>query len=261
MNLLTKAELVAEFLVTYFFRKPAGSIQPVQVARELVKSMLNNKQISITHVYVPNKYRVYVNPKDFALLESFGEAFLIELAKYLYDEGNRLGLTFLTLPVVEILPRENVTLSSVRINIEFSKSLVADWQIETEKNDNEPEDLEKTTVLPESGALLKALAADAGRKTAAYLEIIKGNEEGRIFRLNQDGTVVGRNYDCDIVVPDVEISRRHFKLFLANSRWFVQDLGSMNGTYVNKLRVDQYLVNYGDRIIAGQTHFKFKVEK
>jgi len=59
----------------------------------------------------------------------------------------------------------------------------------------------------------------------------------------------------------VEISRQHLRLVNENRRWFVQDLGSTNGTFVNKLRVDRFMVNPGDRIKAGRTFFRFNVEK
>ncbi|NLO97403.1 MAG: DUF3662 domain-containing protein, partial [Peptococcaceae bacterium] len=60
MSLLAKAESIAEYIVTYFFRHSPGPIQPVRVARELSKVMLKNKQVSISNVYVPNLYTVYL---------------------------------------------------------------------------------------------------------------------------------------------------------------------------------------------------------
>lgn len=261
MNLLTKVELAAEFIITYFFRKTAESIQPVQVARELVKTMLKNKQVSISNVYVPNFYRVYLNPADYAILENFGETFLIELAKHLYDEGCRQGYTFLTLPKVEIIAGKDVNVGCVNIKIDFNDSVVANWQIEEENHSPGAEELEKTTVLVDSVRLSEVLPTDTGRKKRYYIEVIKGKEQGKIFYLDQGELLLGRNKDCDIEVQDIEISRQHLRFFSENRRWFVQDLGSTNGTYVNKLRVDRYMVNPGDKIKVGQTQFRFNVEK
>jgi len=261
MSLLTRVEGAAEFIITYFFRKPDGNIQPVQVAKELLKAMLKNKQVSISTVYVPNSYKVLLNPTDFAILESFGEIFRIELAKHLYDEGRKQGYTFLTLPIVEIKASEEVQLGCTNIRIEFNDAIVANWEIQEEKDINKTEELEKTTILVDSVRLTGSLGVDSGRKTRSYLEIMKGNEEGKIFYIDKDEVVVGRHEDCDIEVQDVEISRKHLKVFQENRRWFVQDLGSTNGTYVNKLRVDRYMVHPGDRIKAGQTQFRFNIEK
>ncbi len=261
MNLLTKVELVAEFIITFFFRKSTGSIQPVQVAKELLRAMLKNKQVSISNVYVPNVFRVYLNPADYAILESFGETFLIELARHLYDEGSKQGYTFLTLPIVEIKVAEDIALGCANIRIEFNDSVVTNWEIEEEKGSKEDEELEKTTVLVDSVRLTRSLTADNGRRIRSFLEVIKGNDEGKIFYIDQNEAVIGRHEDCDFEVRDAEISRKHLRIFCEDRRWFVQDLGSTNGTFVNKLRVDRYMVHPGDKIKAGQTQFKFNVEK
>jgi len=261
MKLLTKFEGAAEFIITWFFRKSEEAIQPVQVARELVKTMLKNKQVSISNVYVPNLYRVYLSKSDYSTLESFGNAFLIELARHIYIEGSKPGFTFLTLPVVEMHVDDSIILGGINIKFEFNDMLVVPWQIEEEKGLEEPEDLEKTTFLVNGAKSTGLFDTDAGRKTRSCLEVIKGKDEGNIFRLNQDEVTVGRGQECSIEVDDPEISRKHFKMIRENKRWFVEDLESTNGTCVNKLRVDRYLVKSGDRIKAGQTIFRFYVEE
>ncbi|NLM20613.1 MAG: DUF3662 domain-containing protein [Peptococcaceae bacterium] len=261
MNLLAKAESFAEYIVTYFFRHSSGPIQPVRVARELSKVMLKNKQVSISNVYVPNLYTVYLHQNDYSVLESFGETFRVELAKHLYDEGREMGFTFLTPPLVEIKVGENISSGRLKIKGEFAHSLVVPWYIEEENNSDETEHLEKTTVLVNDVKKASSLESDLSRKRHYYLEIIKGNDLGKVYYLDQKEVTVGRNQDCDIKVNDMEVSRQHFRLVFKNNRWLVQDLGSTNGTYVNKLRVDRYLVNHGDKIRAGQTHFRFNIDK
>jgi len=261
MKLLTKVESAAEFIITYFFRKSVNTIQPVEVAKELLKAMLRKKQVSISHVYVPNIYKVYLNKADYDVLESFGKTFRVELAKHLYEEGSRQGYTFLTLPVVEILVGSNIAPGNIDIKTEFNDSVVVLWQTSEEKEIFEPEDLENTTVLPRPVRYSSVPENGFSRKRACYLEIIKGKDQGKKYRLEREEIIIGRNKECDIEIDDPEISRRHLRLFTENGRWFVEDLQSTNGTYVNKLRVDRYRVNPGDKIKAGQTYFRFKVEK
>jgi len=183
------------------------------------------------------------------------------LAKYVYDEGSKQGYTFLTLPVVELKPEPNIEAGNVLIKVEFNDSIVANWQIEEDKEYKDTEELEKTTVLVDSVKMLNFTEKKSGRKKRAYLEIIKGDLEGKIFYIDNEEALIGRTEECDVEVNDLEVSRRHFRLFVENNRWFVQDLGSTNGTYVNKLRVDRYIVNPGDKIKVGQTLFRFNVEK
>lgn len=261
MNLLTKAELVAEFIFTFLFKKSAGSIQPVKVARELLKAMLKNKQVSISNVYVPNVYRVYLNTADYGILESFGETFLIELARHLYEEGKKQGYTFLTLPLVEMHSEDSVRPGDLSIKVEFNDSIVANWQVEEEDDSKEPEEIEKTTVLADAVKIASSLEMEAGRKSRYFLEIIKGRDEGKVFYLDKHEILLGRHEDCDIEVKDIEISRKHLKLYYQNRRWFIEDLGSTNGTFVNKLKIDKYMVHPGDRIRAGQTLFVFNMEE
>lgn len=261
MSLLNRVESAAEYVITYFFRKSAGPIQPVHIARELVRIMLKNRQVSISHVYVPNIYRVHLSPSNHIVMESFGETFLTELAKYIYDEGIRQGYTFLTLPIVEITSSQELDSGLIKIDVEFNDTAIAAWQINEDNKQDESEELDKTTVLPDSVGLLKSLALNDSRKSRPYLEIIKGDDEGKIYLLNKDEFVIGRQEDCDIAVTDLEISRHHLRLYIENNRWFVQDLSSTNGTYLNKLRVDRYRLNPGDRIKAGQTHFGFYQDK
>ncbi|UWG96175.1 DUF3662 domain-containing protein [Dehalobacter sp. DCM] len=260
MSLLNRVESAAEYVITYFFRKSAGPIQPVHIAHELVRVMLKNRQVSISHVYVPNIYRVHLCPSDHQTMVCFGETFLTELAKFIYDEGTRQGYTFLTLPIVEIKPADELALGLIKIGVEFNDTAVAKWQIDDDNRRDTSEDMEKTTVLPDGVGLLRALAHTDSRKSLPYLEVIKGDEKGSIYPINKDECVIGRQQDCDIAVLDLEISRYHLKLFKENNRWFVQDLGSTNGTYLNKLRVDRYRLNPGDRIKAGQTQFGFYLD-
>ncbi|MFA6807982.1 MAG: DUF3662 and FHA domain-containing protein [Eubacteriales bacterium] len=261
MNLLTKAELVAEFVFTCLFKKSVKSIQPVEIAKEMIKAMLKNKQVSISTVYVPNVYRVFLNPVDYSIMESFGDAFLVELAKYIYDEGKKQGYTFLTLPVVEMSFVKDVLQGEIRIDVIFDDSVVETWQIEGDNKESYVDLIENTSVLPGAVRLADAFQKNQKRKSRCYLEIIKGNNEGKIYVLDKDEIFLGRNGDCEIEVDDLEVSRRHMKIGSDNGRWFVQDLDSTNGTYVNKLKVDRYIVKNGDKIKIGNTVFLYKMEK
>ena len=69
------------------------------------------------------------------------------------------------------------------------------------------------------------------------LKILTGEQSGRMVELRDDTVVVGRHPGCDIRVPDETVSRRHARFIVANGGYFVEDLGSRNGTYLNGERV------------------------
>jgi FHA domain-containing protein/uncharacterized protein DUF1707 len=72
-----------------------------------------------------------------------------------------------------------------------------------------------------------------------------------------DGLVIGRNPDCDLVVADPTVSRRHAELRREDGRWILADLGSSNGTRVNGWRVRRATVGVGDELMLGDQRLVF----
>lgn len=76
------------------------------------------------------------------------------------------------------------------------------------------------------------------------LMIMSGPEDGKpIFLSNPrqggEAYIIGRRDDCDVILPyDSQISRQHARLFRKDSRWCLQDLGSRNGTYLGKQKIE-----------------------
>jgi hypothetical protein len=70
--------------------------------------------------------------------------------------------------------------------------------------------------------------------------------------------VVGRHLDCDLVLDDESVSRRHASLRLDGDRWLISDLGSRNGTHVNGWRVAEAHVFDGDELLLGRTRLRFQ---
>ncbi len=97
-------------------------------------------------------------------------------------------------------------------------------------------------------------------KKVNYLIIIFGREDdlGKEIEINRD-TVVGRSLKSDFVTSDPLMSRQHFKLSIRDGQIFVEDLNSLNGTYVNQRLINgKTLLKSGDIITAGRTVFKFE---
>jgi pSer/pThr/pTyr-binding forkhead associated (FHA) protein len=85
--------------------------------------------------------------------------------------------------------------------------------------------------------------------------------EGKRFVVPPGGAVLGRSRDCDIVLSDSNVSRRHAELRPTAAGWTIQDLGSTNGVRVNGRQIDgQQPVNGGDRIELGTAQMRFEVE-
>ncbi|NOY29096.1 MAG: SpoIIE family protein phosphatase [Planctomycetes bacterium] len=97
----------------------------------------------------------------------------------------------------------------------------------------------------------------------AHLKILRGSEPGREFDLEGDRWVVGRSPECDVVIDVAAVSRRHVILTDESpkggpSQFFVKDLGSRNGTYINDQRVaERAPIRDGDRMLICDVLFAF----
>jgi hypothetical protein len=106
------------------------------------------------------------------------------------------------------------------------------------------------------GHLLQRLAAAA---SALGARIERGWVEARSPRmaLPQHPITVGRSRDCECVVSDMTVSRRHARIDVRDGRWFISDLRSANGTLVNGWRVvDEVTVRPGDRLTFGAVTYR-----
>jgi len=90
-------------------------------------------------------------------------------------------------------------------------------------------------------------AVDRAR-SRAFLIVIRGPREGRLFRLDQPVTRIGRAIDCEVRIDDVGVSRNHAVIERRDRRLVVVDQGSRNGTYVDGVRVTEMALEDGHRI-------------
>ena len=91
----------------------------------------------------------------------------------------------------------------------------------------------------------------------ALLLVTRGPNAGSTFLLDAERTTAGRNTDNDVFLDDVTVSRAHAVFERrAPDGWFVVDVGSLNGTYVNGEQVDETKLAKGDEVQIG----KFKLE-
>jgi len=93
------------------------------------------------------------------------------------------------------------------------------------------------------------------------LVCLTGSSKGESYILNGNRIVIGRGDKVDIKINDTKASREHVELSKVGKKWVVTDLGSQNGIIVNDKKVTQQELTEGDKVIVGQTVFKFaKVE-
>ncbi len=92
-----------------------------------------------------------------------------------------------------------------------------------------------------------------------HLRLASGNGPSELFALRGDRVVLGRAHDCDLILPDVLLSRRHAEIARTEQGWVLRDLGSLNGTRLNGLRVlGQPALRDGDVIAVSDWSLVFR---
>lgn len=124
-------------------------------------------------------------------------------------------------------------------------------------------DGEETTVtyMPDSGteASEEELAADLSelKEGDALLIVKRGTNVGARFLLDQDCVAAGRHKDSEIFLDDITVSRRHAEFRREGGSWVVRDSGSLNGTYLNRDRIEEAPLASGDEVQIGKYKFVF----
>ena len=95
-------------------------------------------------------------------------------------------------------------------------------------------------------------AVDALPAGSALLVVRRGPNSGARFLLDSDVTTAGRHPESGIFLDDVTVSRRHAEFKRSGDRFVVRDVGSLNGTYVNRQRIDEATLSSGDEVQIGK---------
>lgn len=100
-----------------------------------------------------------------------------------------------------------------------------------------------------------------GMDGASLIELdqVEGTAGRRMHDIGEKTVTVGRDRDCDIYLDDVTVSREHAEVQREEHGFRLRDVGSLNGTYVNRVRVDAVDLRNGDEIQIGKYRFKFVV--
>jgi len=105
---------------------------------------------------------------------------------------------------------------------------------------------------PEESAAVHALPP-----TSALLVMQRGPSAGARFLLDADRTVAGRSTQADIFLDDVTVSRKHAEFVREGVHFAVRDIGSLNGTYVNRQRIESAVLRAGDEVQIGKYRMTF----
>jgi Protein of unknown function (DUF3662)/Inner membrane component of T3SS, cytoplasmic domain len=236
-----------------FGRAFKTSVQPVELAHKLAKEMEENQMASVSRVYVPNYYRVFLSPQDRGQFSTYEPALRKELSDYLLEHARQEGLALTSRPQVEFHTDERLDLGEFGIQAQLLSPPEEQEERPAPASAPSVGDFGHTMVYSPDREV-RRLEPELDRRQALLVG------DGRRSMLNGNRVVIGRSRDCDVVVSDPNVSRRHAELRRGEHGWSVVDLGSTNGIKVNGRRVDSARLQPGDRITLGVTDLTFELE-
>jgi hypothetical protein len=238
-----------------FGRAFRTNVQPVELARKLAKEMDEHRTISVSRVYVPNEYTIYLSPDDREQFSSYEENLRGELQEYLSEHARREDYALLS-PVRMLMETDT--------DLDVGEFGIATRMVQPERRRpgaSEPAgDVEPGATMiykPKAQVPTQAVSAD---ELGVDAEVVTLSFDGTRYEVKQRRVVIGRSRDCEIQLSDTNVSRRHAELRQEGASYWIVDLGSTNGLEVNGKRVKRAKLSDGDRITVGSTEVTFSQE-
>jgi hypothetical protein len=290
MSVLRNIEQKIEGLFERGFKRAFRSnLQPVELARKLAREMEDHKTISVSRVYVPNDFTVFLSPQDRDSFASYERSLVTELGSYLDAHARGAGLSLVAPATVALETDTDLRVGEFGISCRMADpppgaaATVAAPTV-PEPRIEEPAPAEPLRVAAEppppvelpppppvvpeppplpppvphqalegvSGTqVISAAEARAAGLSPEQMTLVVGG--GTRVVLTKRVSTLGRSRDCDVVVPDPNASRTHAEIRHIGLDYFLVDMGSTNGTEVNGQVVKRHALADGDRIVVGTT--------
>ncbi len=234
-----------------FGRAFRTNVQPVELARKLVKEMDDHRTVSVSRVYVPNEYTVYLSTPDREQFQSYEASLRNELQEYLAEHARRESYALLTPPTVSFETDEDLTIGEFGIatRVAQGRSGAAEQQPPPQLQAGATMVYKPRTPLPAEGP-----PADI----ALAQEIVTLTVDGKRHEVDKRRVVIGRSKECEIKLSDPNTSRRHAEVRQEGAAYWLVDLDSTNGSAVNGRRTARAKLESGDTITLGSTDLLFE---
>jgi hypothetical protein len=214
-------------LVEGLFSKTFRSgVQPVELAKRLVKEMDAGRTVGVNEVWAPNYFVFGLAPDDAERFEQAGAALATELKTVVRETADERGWGLVGPPEIVFETGEGLK--------------KGDFTCEA--------------TLVEGAEKVEPVAAPSARPTV----VVHEDGSSRTVPLSKEVVTIGRLAECDVVLKDKGASRRHAQIRTKDGVATLTDLGSTNGTRLNGQTVQTRALEDGDRITIGTTTLEFR---
>jgi hypothetical protein len=216
-------DIVEGFFATTF----RSGLQPVELAKRLMREMDTAKTVGVREVWAPNHYVFGLSPSDAHRFEQAEQALVGELRQVAREAAAERGWGLVGPPEIEFEVDEELGVGRFTCTPSFVEG--------------DPE------VAPSP--------QESGRAT---LSLLDGDRVAHTYPLSKDEVSIGRLPECDVQVADPGASRQHARIVRRDGAFVLVDLGSTNGTLVNDDLAHERTLDDGDRITIGTTVLEFR---
>ncbi|HKI93003.1 MAG TPA: DUF3662 and FHA domain-containing protein [Gaiellaceae bacterium] len=240
-----------------FGRAFRTNVQPVELARKLAKEMDDHRSVSVSRVYVPNEYTVYLSSGDREQFEGYENPLVAELEEYLAEHAQRERYAVLTPPRVVLETDDDLGVGDFGIATRMVQP--RHGSRDEEEPDEQVESGATMVYKPRTGTQpVEDSPPEEEPGVEADAAVLSWG--GQTLRVAKRRVVLGRGRDCDVTIDDPSVSRRHAELVQEGLEHWVVDLGSTNGIAVGGRRVQRARLEPGDTFMVGETEVTFAIE-
>ncbi|MGH2467553.1 MAG: FhaA domain-containing protein [Candidatus Limnocylindrales bacterium] len=240
------------------FERPAArlfrtSIQPVQLERRIERAMEAERHLGAQRTYVPDRYRVQLDPADLAGFAGYQATLEAELSAAVLDRARRRGYSLAEAPRVTLHANDGVPRGDIVVLTGRRDPLDARPA---------PDGFARLDVATGPDGLAAPVGPAGRERTAAFslteapvpavaLHIEVPGQPARLIPVHTGSLSIGRGQDNDLILADERVSRRHGRLAVRRGALVYDDLDSTNGSFVNGRRVHQVVLGLSDELRLG----------
>ena len=145
------------------------------------------------------------------------------------------------------------------IYLDIKKANRGEQELDDYDDDESIEEEEQDTDIDEEKRTVRYVPPSARLKTIKSKETIESRMKSS-YKISEKGAIIGRGKDCDISIQDMYLSVEHFQIWYDDGDWFVADMGSKNGTFLNEIRLKKVKpIHDGDELLFGGLRVIFEV--
>jgi len=256
MVLRTIEQKIEALFEGIFGRAFRTNVQPVELARKLAKEMDEHRTVSVSRVYVPNEYTIYLSSADRAQFEGYETSLVSELEEYLSEHARSESYALLTPATVKLETDDDLAVG------EFG---IATRMVQPRRGaraaDGPESEVEPGATMIYKPRVLEATEAVAAEDLGVEREVAILSWAGRRLRIDKRRVLLGRSRECDVQIEDPNVSRRHAELRQEGSAFWIVDLDSTNGIEVGGRRVKRAKLEPGGSFTIGSTEITFATER